>query len=97
MKLMEKLIFSLIVLSLVLKKYDMAYKNFKYLPRKIDSDKALREKAFNIDKNHEYNRHQRVLTSMVSKYFDKTYATHKRTGINSDNQQLADKLQKPIN
>ena len=33
---------------------------------------------------------------MVYKFFDKKSLTHKRTGINSENQQLVDELHKPI-
>ena len=33
---------------------------------------------------------------MVYKFFDKKSATHKRTGINSETQQLADTVHKPI-
>ena len=31
--------------------HDMAYKDFKYLPKRRASDKVLREKTFNIAKN----------------------------------------------
>ena len=32
----------------------MAYCDFKYLPRRISSDKLLRDKAFNIAKSPKY-------------------------------------------
>ena len=51
--------------------HDIAYGNFKYLAKRTASDKDLRDKAFNIAKNPEYNGHQRGLTSMVYKFFDK--------------------------
>ena len=35
------------------------------------SDKALRDKAFNIAKNPKYDGYQRGLASMVYKFFDK--------------------------
>ena len=31
--------------------HDMAYRDFKYLSRRIDTDKSLRDKAFNIAKD----------------------------------------------
>ena len=35
--------------------HDMAYGDFKYLTRRTASDKTLRDKAFNIAKNSEYD------------------------------------------
>ena len=49
----------------------MAYGDFKDLPRRMASDKVLRDKAFNIDKNPKYDGYQRVLASMVYNFFDK--------------------------
>ena len=49
----------------------MAYGDFKDLARKTASDKFLRDKAFNIAKNPEYDGYRRGLTSMVYKMFDK--------------------------
>ena len=45
--------------------------DFKDLARKTASDKVLRGKVFNIAKNPKYDGYQRVLTSMVYKFFDK--------------------------
>ena len=45
--------------------YDMAYGDFKYLARRIASDKILRDKAFNIAENSKYDGYQRGLASMV--------------------------------
>ena len=47
--------------------HDMAYRDFKDLTRTA-SDKVLCDKAFNISK---YDGYQRVLASMVYKFFDK--------------------------
>ena len=33
---------------------------------------------------------------MIYNFFDKKSANHKRIGVNSENQQLADELNKPI-
>ena len=45
--------------------HDMASGNFKDLKRRTASDKILRDKALNIDKNPKYNGYQRGLSSMV--------------------------------
>ena len=49
----------------------MAYGDFKDLARRTASDKILRDKAFNIAKNHKYDGYERELASMVYKFFDK--------------------------
>ena len=49
----------------------MDYANFKDLTRRAASNKILREKAFNIDKNLKYNGYQPGLASMFSNFFDK--------------------------
>ena len=48
----------------------MAYGDLADLKRRPFSDKLLRDKAFNIAKNPEYNGYQRGLASMVYKFFD---------------------------
>ena len=45
--------------------HDMAYGDFKDLKGRTASDKALRDKAFNIAKNPEYDGYQRGLASML--------------------------------
>ena len=51
--------------------HDMAYGDFKDLAIRTASDKLLRDKAFNVAKNPEYDGYQRGLASMVHKFFDK--------------------------
>ena len=51
----------------------MAYGDFKDLTTRTVSDKILRDKAFNIDKNLKYDGYQHEHTSMVYKLFDKKY------------------------
>ena len=51
--------------------HDMAYGDFKDLKRRTFSDKVLKDKAFNIAKNPNYDGYQRGLASMAYKYFDK--------------------------
>ena len=50
--------------------HDMAYGDFKDLKRRTFSDKVLKDKAFNIAKNPNYDGYQRGLASMVYKFFD---------------------------
>ena len=76
--------------------HDMAYGDFKHLKRRTFSDNILRDKAFNIARNPEYDGYQRGLASMVYKFFDKK---SKGSGVNIPLEfieQLAKKLRKPI-
>ena len=50
---------------------DMPYGDFKDLKRRRQSDKVLKDKAFEIANNPKHDRYQRGLASMVYKYFDK--------------------------
>ena len=51
--------------------HDMAYGDSKDLAKRTASDKVLRNKAFNIASNTQYDGYQRGLASMVYKFFDK--------------------------
>ena len=51
--------------------YDMAYGKSKDLVKRTQSDKVLKDKAFNIASDPKYDGYQRGLASMVSKFFDK--------------------------
>ena len=76
--------------------HDMAYGDFKDLPRRTDSDKILRDKTFNIAKNPKYDGYQRGLASMIYKFFDKKSTG---SGVNIPlefNEQLTEELHKPI-
>ena len=60
------------------------------------SDKVLRDKAFEIASNSEYDGYQRGLASMVYKIFDKKSTG---SGIKNEikqNQQLSNELHEPI-
>ena len=82
----------------------MAYGDFKDWARRTASDKVLRDKAFNIAKNSKYGGYQRSFASMVYKFFYKKSASvtdksAKGGGVNNvikQNEQLAEKLHKPI-
>ena len=74
----------------------MAYGDFKDFKRRTFSDKVLRDKTFNIAKNHNYDAYQRGLASVVYTFFDKK---SKGSGVNIEvkhNEQLAKELHKPI-
>ena len=76
--------------------HDMAYRDFKDLARRTAADKVLRDKAFNIAKNPEYDGYQEGLASMVYKFFDRK---SKGSGVNTEvkhNEKLAKELHKPI-
>ena len=51
--------------------HDMAYGISKDLVRRTQSDKVLKDKAFKIADNPNYDVYQRGLASMVYKFFDK--------------------------
>ena len=66
------------------------------MAKRTQSDKVLKDKAFEIADNPKYDGYQRGLTSMVFKFFDKK---SKGSGIKNEikeNQQLANELHKPI-
>ena len=75
-------------------KNDMAYGKTKYLRKRTQTDKVLKDKAFKIANDSKYDGYQRGLASMVYKFFDKK---SKGSGIiNEPNYQLANELHKPI-
>ena len=74
--------------------HDMAYGKSKYLTKRTQSDKVLRDKTFKIASDPKYDGYQRGLASMVYKFFDKKSSG---SGIaNEPNYQLANKLHKQI-
>ena len=75
--------------------HDSAYADNKDLINRTRADKVLRDKAYNITSNPEYDSYQRGLTSMVYKFFDKKT---KGSGTVEPNEslKLADELHKPI-
>ena len=76
--------------------HDMTYGKVKDLNKKTQSDKVLRDKASEIASNPKYDGYQRGLAAMFYKFFDKKFI---ESGIKNEikqNQQLANKLHKPI-
>ena len=51
--------------------HDSAYVDHKDLINRTEADKVLRDKAYNIASNPEYDGYQRGLASMVYNFFDK--------------------------
>ena len=51
--------------------HDAAYSDSKYLAKKTISDKILKDRAYEIARNYNYDGYQKVLASMVYKFFDK--------------------------
>ena len=54
-----------------------AYSDNKDLAQRINSDKILEEKAFEIARNRNYDGYQRALVSMVCRFFDKNRSENK--------------------
>ena len=80
--------------------HDAAYSDSKDLTKRTVADKILKNRAFNIAKDRKYDGYQRGLASMVDNIFDKKSAgsgvKHVNTKLAPQNQQLAEKLHKPI-
>ena len=83
--------------------HDSAYADHKDLINRTKSDKVLRDKAYDIASNPEYDGYQRGLASMVYKFFYKKSTAEpsslERTGsgIARDSSSiLPDELHKPI-
>ena len=76
--------------------HGMAYGKYKDLAKRTQSDKVLRDKAFKIASNPEYDGYQRGLASMVYTFFDKMPKGSGVTTKSMSNQQLADELHKLI-
>ena len=79
---------------------DMAYGKSKDLVKRTQSDKVLKDKAFKVANNPNYDCYQKGLASMVYKFFDKTSALLDKSkgsgSINKPNYQLANEFHKPI-
>ena len=76
--------------------HDSAYADQKDLINRTKSDKVLRDKAYDIASNQEYDGYQRGLASMVYKFFDKKSTGSGINTAKSGSSILADQLQKPV-
>ena len=74
--------------------HDFAYADNEDLINRAKADKFLKDKAYNIASNPEYDGYQRGLASMVNKFFDKKSMG---SGFVKDSSLiLADELHKPV-
>ena len=74
--------------------HNMTYGKSKDLAKRTQSDKALRDKAFNTASDSKYNGYQRGLASMVYKFFDKKCSG---SGVDAEpSYQLANELHRQI-
>ena len=83
--------------------HNSAYADPKDLINRTKSDKVLRDKAYNIASNPEYDGYQGGLASIVYKFFDSKVALRDKksvgSGINKEKSRpliLADELHKPV-
>ena len=85
--------------------HNSAYADHKDLINRTKSDKVLRDKAYDIASNPEYDGYQRGLASMVYKFFDKKSMgsgvkklkdTAKPSSLERSSSILADELHKPV-
>ena len=90
--------------------HDSAYADHKDLINRTKSDKVLRDKAYDIASNPEYDGYQKGLASMVYKFFDSKVASPDKksmeSGIKKDTTKssslehssliLADELHRPV-
>ena len=75
--------------------HDSAYADNKDLINRTRADKVLRDKAYDIASNPEYNGYQKGLASMMYKFFDKKTMGSGAAEPN-ESLKLADELHKSI-
>ena len=63
--------------------HDAAYSDSNDLTKRTVADKILKNKAFDIAKDPKYDGYQRVLASMVYKFFDSKVASHDKKSVGS--------------
>ena len=80
--------------------HDSAYADHKDLINRTEADKVLRDKAYDIASNQEYDGYQRGLASMAYKFFDKksigSGTTKSKDTTKTSSLILADGLHKPV-
>ena len=75
---------------------DSAYADHKDLINRTKADKVLRDKAYDIASNPEYDGYQRGLASMEYKFFDKKSMGSGVKKLKNSSLILADELHKPV-
>ena len=79
--------------------HNSAYADHKDLINRTEADKVLRDKAYDVASNPEYDGYQRGLASMVYKFFDSKVSSGsgiKKDMTKSSSLILADELHKPV-
>ena len=76
--------------------HDFAYADHKDLINRTKSDKVLRDKAYDIASNPEYDGYQRGSASMIYKCFDKKSIGSGINTTDSSSLMLANEFQKPV-
>ena len=76
--------------------HDSAYTDHKDLINRTEAKKVLRDKAYDIASNPEYDGYQRGLVSMVYKFFDKKSMGSGVKKLKDISLILADELRKPV-
>ena len=75
--------------------HDAAYADHKDLINRTEADKVLRDEAYDIASNPEYDGYQKGLASMVYKFFDKKSTGSGINTTKSSSSILANELHKP--
>ena len=75
--------------------FDMAYGKSKDLTKRTQSNKVLKDKAFEIVSDPKYDRYQWGLASVVYKFFDKK-SSGSGVAVTEPNYQLANELHRQI-
>ena len=77
-------------------RHDSDYADHKDLINRTEVDKVLKDKAYDIASNPEYDDYQRGLVSMVYKFFDKKSTRSGFKKLKNSSSILADELHQPI-
>ena len=81
-------------------KHDAAYAKYKDVENRLITDDKLKNSAYDIASNPEYDGYQRRLASMVYKFFNSKVAPRNKTisgkGTKEVNKILAEELHKPV-
>ena len=75
--------------------FDMVYGKSKHLTKRTQSNKVLKDKAFEIVSDPKYDGYQWGLASMVYKFFDKK-SSGSGVAVTEPNYQLANELHRQI-
>ena len=76
--------------------HDSAYADHKDLINRTEADKVLKDKAYDIASNPEYDGYQRGLASMIYRFFDKKSIGSGTTKLKDSSLILANELHKPV-